>query len=137
MTGVGGLSHGVYCSSCSVSKIWSVKSGDRERYICHLQPSNILPNSCISDSVLLPARLPCRLENFFIRSQTDRYRSMGLAKFVLATKDRNIRVRPANVAVRPKQAAQAFGVIRLLTLAGESVDSAIDCLAIRSFRHST
>ena len=36
-----------------------------------------------------------------------------------------------------EQAAHTFGIVRSLTLAGESVDSAIDCLVIGSFHSST
>jgi len=36
-----------------------------------------------------------------------------------------------------EQAAHTFGIIRLLNLAGESVDSAIDCPVIGAFHSST
>jgi hypothetical protein len=36
-----------------------------------------------------------------------------------------------------EQAAHTFGIVRSLTLAGESVESTIDCLVIGSFHSST
>jgi len=36
-----------------------------------------------------------------------------------------------------EQAAHTFGIVRSLNLAGESVDSTIDCLGIGAFRNST
>jgi len=36
-----------------------------------------------------------------------------------------------------EQAAHTFGIVRSLTLAGESTESIVDCLVIGSFRSST
>jgi hypothetical protein len=36
-----------------------------------------------------------------------------------------------------EQAAHTFGLVRSLTLADESVESAIDCVVIGAFRNST
>jgi hypothetical protein len=36
-----------------------------------------------------------------------------------------------------EQAAHTFGIIRSFNLAGESIDSAIDCLVIEAFHSST